>query len=148
MIMAEVKNKNPEVPEIQEEMHVISEISDAVEFLAPQVGKSKMRLSEGGMEYKTFFTKKFEERKTWKAPDPYKVLSHIPGSVIEIFVKPGQKVKTLLQWTEQSRRSTPRKANPFQRALFWLLSRRNERRNVKKRGMASGKPSLSFLRAR
>ena len=93
MIMAEVKNKNPEVPEIQEEMHVISEISDAVEFLAPQVGKSKMRLSEGGMEYKTFFTKKFEERKTWKAPDPYKVLSHIPGSVIEIFVKPGQKVK-------------------------------------------------------
>ncbi len=93
MIMAEVKNKNPEVPEIQEEMHVISEISDAVEFLAPQVGKSKMRLSEGGIEYKTFFTKKFEERKTWKAPDPYKVLSHIPGSVIEIFVKPGQKVK-------------------------------------------------------
>ncbi len=93
MIMAEVKNKNTEVPEIQEEMHVISEISDAVEFLAPQVGKSKMRLSEGGMEYKTFFTKKFEERKTWKAPDPYKVLSHIPGSVIEIFVKPGQKVK-------------------------------------------------------
>ena len=93
MIMAEVKNKNPEVSEIQEEMHVISEISDAVEFLAPQVGKSKMRLSEGGMEYKTFFTKKFEERKTWKAPDPYKVLSHIPGSVIEIFVKPGQKVK-------------------------------------------------------
>jgi biotin carboxyl carrier protein len=91
--MAEVKNKNTEVPEIQEEMHVISEISDAVEFLAPQVGKSKMRLSEGGMEYKTFFTKKFEERKTWKAPDPYKVLSHIPGSVIEIFVKPGQKVK-------------------------------------------------------
>ena len=79
--------------ESQEEMHVISEISDAVEFLAPQVGKSKMRLSEGGMEYKTFFTKKFEERKTWKAPDPYKVLSHIPGSVIEIFVKPGQKVK-------------------------------------------------------
>ena len=93
MIMAEVKNKNPEVPEIKEEMHVISEISDAVEFLVPQVGKSKMRLSEGGMEYKTFFTKKFEERKTWKAPDPYKVLSHIPGSVIEIFVKPGQKVK-------------------------------------------------------
>ena len=93
MIMAEVKNKNPEVPEIQEEMHFISEISDAVEFLAPQVGKSKMRLSEGGMEYKTFFTKKFEERKTWKAPDPCKVLSHIPGSVIEIFVKPGQKVK-------------------------------------------------------
>ena len=91
--MAEVKNKNPEVPEIKEEMHVISEISDAVEFLVPQVGKSKMRLSEGGMEYKTFFTKKFEERKTWKAPDPYKVLSHIPGSVIEIFVKPGQKVK-------------------------------------------------------
>ena len=93
MIMAEVKNKNPEVPEIKEEMHVISEISDAVEFLVPQVGKSKIRLSEGGMEYKTFFTKKFEERKTWKAPDPYKVLSHIPGSVIEIFVKPGQKVK-------------------------------------------------------
>ena len=48
---------------------------------------------EEGHEYKTYLTKKFLERKMWKAPDPLQVLSHIPGSVIEIFVKPGQKVK-------------------------------------------------------
>ncbi|MBR6465919.1 MAG: acetyl-CoA carboxylase biotin carboxyl carrier protein subunit, partial [Bacteroidales bacterium] len=56
-------------------------------------GRKKLRVAEEGHEYKTYLTKKFLERKPWKAPDPLQVLSHIPGSVIEIFVKPGQKVK-------------------------------------------------------
>ena len=76
-----------------EELHTLGEISDAVEVSIPEASKKKLRIAEEGREYKTFLTKKFLERKPWKAPDPCKVLSHIPGSVIEIFVKPGQKVK-------------------------------------------------------
>ena len=64
-----------------------------MEVSIPETAKKKLRVSEEGHEYKTYLTKKFLERKPWHAPDPYKVLSHIPGSVIEIFVKPGQSVK-------------------------------------------------------
>lgn len=84
--MAEVKNKVQE-----EELQTLGEISDAV--VMPNAQKKSFRFSEEGREYKTYLTKKFQERKPWKAPDPCKVLSHIPGSVIDIFVKAGQKVK-------------------------------------------------------
>ena len=77
----------------QEELQTLGEISDAVEVSIPETTKKKLRVSEEGHEYKTYLTKKFLERKPWHAPDPYKVLSHIPGSVIEIFVKPGQSGK-------------------------------------------------------
>ena len=87
-----LQNTKPqEVP--QEELQTLGEISDAVEVSIPETSKKKLRVSEEGHEYKTYLTKKFLERKPWHAPDPYKVLSHIPGSVIEIFVKPGQSVK-------------------------------------------------------
>ena len=87
-----LQNTKPqEVP--QEELQTLGEISDAVEVSIPETTKKKLRVSEEGHEYKTYLTKKFLERKPWHAPDPYKVLSHIPGSVIEIFVKPGQSVK-------------------------------------------------------
>jgi len=45
------------------------------------------------VKYKTLFNKKFENRKVWKAADPNKVRSFIPGSIVKVFVKPGQKVK-------------------------------------------------------
>ena len=45
------------------------------------------------VKYKTYYSKKFENRKIWKAPDPSKICSFIPGSIIKVFVKPGQKVK-------------------------------------------------------
>jgi biotin carboxyl carrier protein len=45
------------------------------------------------IKYKTYFSKKFENRKYWKAADPTKICSFIPGSIIKVFVKPGQKVK-------------------------------------------------------
>jgi biotin carboxyl carrier protein len=44
-------------------------------------------------KYLTLTTTKFEKRKKWQKSDPKEIRSIIPGSVIEIFVKPGQKVK-------------------------------------------------------
>ena len=87
--MAEKTNITPQ----EEELQPLAPTNDSTEFLIPDSGKKKLRVSEEGHEYKTFLTKKFLERKPWKAPDPLQVLSHIPGSVIEIFVKPGQRVK-------------------------------------------------------
>ena len=43
--------------------------------------------------YKTLFTKKFENRKAYVKPDPRKIVSFIPGTVVEIFVEEGQAVE-------------------------------------------------------
>ena len=43
--------------------------------------------------YKTRISKKFENRKPYKAADPLLILSFIPGTVLDILVKPGQSVK-------------------------------------------------------
>ena len=43
--------------------------------------------------YKTRFTKKFENRKAYVKPDPRKIVSFIPGTVVEIFVEEGQAVE-------------------------------------------------------
>jgi len=45
------------------------------------------------MKYKTRLTKKFESRKSYKTPDPNLILSYIPGTIVDIFVKKGSKVK-------------------------------------------------------
>jgi biotin carboxyl carrier protein len=42
--------------------------------------------------YKTEFNEKFKHRKKWETPDPKKVLSYIPGQILEIYVVPGQNV--------------------------------------------------------
>ncbi len=46
-----------------------------------------------GAVYKTTFTRKFEERVKWEAPNVNMLYSFIPGTIIDIFVKPKQKVK-------------------------------------------------------
>jgi len=46
-----------------------------------------------GAVYKTTFTRKFEERINWEAPNINMLYSFIPGTIIDIFVKPKQKVK-------------------------------------------------------
>lgn len=46
-----------------------------------------------GTVYKTELTKKFENRKNWERPNPKNLLSFIPGTIVEIFVKEGQEVK-------------------------------------------------------
>ena len=43
--------------------------------------------------YKTTFTRKFEERVTWEAPNENKLYAFMPGRIIDIFVKPKQKLK-------------------------------------------------------
>ncbi len=45
------------------------------------------------MQYQTKLTKKFENRKAWKEPNPLEIKSYIPGTVLEIQVKVGQKLK-------------------------------------------------------
>lgn len=44
-------------------------------------------------KYRTTFTKKFENRKKYVPLDPKKIYTPLPGTIIELFVKPGQKVK-------------------------------------------------------
>lgn len=46
-----------------------------------------------GAVYKTTFTKKFENRVNYVAPNENHIYSFIPGTVVDIFVKAGQKVK-------------------------------------------------------
>ena len=43
--------------------------------------------------YLTLTTKKYDNRKKWIKSDPKEVRSIIPGSVIEVFVTPGKKLK-------------------------------------------------------
>ena len=43
--------------------------------------------------YLTLTTTKFENRKKWQKTDPNEIRSIIPGSVVEVFVIPGQKLK-------------------------------------------------------
>jgi biotin carboxyl carrier protein len=43
--------------------------------------------------YTTRISKKFDTRKPYTAPDPRMILSFIPGTVLDILVKPGDNVK-------------------------------------------------------
>jgi len=43
--------------------------------------------------YQTRISSKFENRKSYKPADPRTILSFIPGTVLDIFVKPGDAVK-------------------------------------------------------
>lgn len=46
-----------------------------------------------GTKYKTFLIPKYENRKQWVRLNPKEIKSFIPGTVLQIFVKVGQKVK-------------------------------------------------------
>lgn len=56
--------------------------------------EKQKELNIDGTVYKTEYTKKFEKRVSWEAPDPKRIMSFIPGTVVEIFVKEGQQLKT------------------------------------------------------
>jgi biotin carboxyl carrier protein len=45
-----------------------------------------------GTKYRTFYNRKFENRKKYQAPDPNKIVSFIPGTVVKVLVKQGQEV--------------------------------------------------------
>jgi biotin carboxyl carrier protein len=46
-----------------------------------------------GTRYKTNYTRKFENRGKWEIPDNRKLLSFIPGVIVKVNVKKGQKVR-------------------------------------------------------
>lgn len=46
-----------------------------------------------GDKYRTRYNTKFERRKVWKNPNPKKITSSIPGTVIKLYAKAGQEVK-------------------------------------------------------
>jgi biotin carboxyl carrier protein len=55
--------------------------------------KEMKELIVQGAVYKTYFTRKFEQRVNWEAPNDNMLFSFIPGTIIDIFVKPKQKLK-------------------------------------------------------
>ncbi|MBL7110810.1 MAG: acetyl-CoA carboxylase biotin carboxyl carrier protein subunit [Bacteroidales bacterium] len=46
-----------------------------------------------GTKYMTMYNKKFENRKDYVPPDPKKIFSFIPGTIVKLYVKEGQEVK-------------------------------------------------------
>lgn len=46
-----------------------------------------------GTKYRTLLNHKFENRKNWIRPDPKKVVSYIPGTIVKLFVSEGQQVE-------------------------------------------------------
>lgn len=79
----------------KEEIGIISgDMADAVLMSDdPNSLSGNIQVHVGGRKYKTMFTKKFTERKMWKAANPNEILSILPGSVESILVKEGDKVK-------------------------------------------------------
>ncbi|MFC2115182.1 biotin/lipoyl-containing protein [Bacteroidota bacterium] len=59
-------------------------------------GNGKMRCKSliiDGTKYRTQLNKKFENRKAYESPDPRKVTSSIPGTIVKVNVKEGQEVR-------------------------------------------------------
>lgn len=50
-------------------------------------------LTVEGTKYRTLYTKKFENRKTWEEPDERKIQAYIPGTILKVYVEAGQQVK-------------------------------------------------------
>ncbi len=46
-----------------------------------------------GAKYETQLTNKFRNRKVWEPVNPNMIISFIPGTIIDVMVKPGQKLK-------------------------------------------------------
>lgn len=60
----------------------------------PCVKKYKCRILKiDGTRYRTMFTAKFENRKKYVRLEPGKIISSLPGTICDIFIKTGQVVK-------------------------------------------------------
>ena len=55
--------------------------------------KDNGRLNINSTFYTTRLSKKFINRKPWSPPDPGRVISYIPGTILDILVKEGQAVE-------------------------------------------------------
>ena len=51
------------------------------------------KLHVDGTDYDTRLTRKYSERPDWRRPDHRQVRSIIPGQILAVNVRPGQKVK-------------------------------------------------------
>ena len=74
----------------------ISEASSIHEDASGEFGDKKVRcktLIIDGDRYRTRFNSKFEKRQVWKNPNPKRITSSIPGTVIKLYVKVGQEVR-------------------------------------------------------
>jgi biotin carboxyl carrier protein len=77
-------------------VQTLSKASSNQEDANGESGDKKTRcktLIIDGDRYRTRFNTKFENRKVWKNPNPKKITSSIPGTVIKLYVKVGQEVK-------------------------------------------------------
>lgn len=62
-----------------------------------------------GTSYSTLFTKKYASKAPFQLPDEKKILAYLPGTVLEIKVKPGDKVaagEELLSFEAMKMRNT------------------------------------------
>jgi biotin carboxyl carrier protein len=57
-----------------------------------QTADSHDTLTIEDVGYKTLLTKKYVNRKKYKAPDPNMITAFIPGTILKVFVKTGQKI--------------------------------------------------------
>jgi biotin carboxyl carrier protein len=57
-----------------------------------QTADSHDTLTVEDVGYKTQLTQKYINRKKYIAPDPNKIIAFIPGTILKVFVKTGQKV--------------------------------------------------------
>ncbi len=46
-----------------------------------------------GTDYKTLYTRKYDNNAEWKMPNPKELKSFIPGTITNVYIKNGQKVK-------------------------------------------------------
>jgi biotin carboxyl carrier protein len=49
--------------------------------------------SVGGMYFKTLPTENFKKRKRYEEDNPKQIKAYIPGTIVELYVKPGSAVK-------------------------------------------------------
>lgn len=56
--------------------------------------KELVDFTVNGMTMSTRLTKKFRDRKQWDKPDEKKMVSFIPGTIREVYVKEGDRVET------------------------------------------------------
>jgi biotin carboxyl carrier protein len=65
---------------------------DSVDDISSKKSRYKTLIIQGE-KYKTTFSKKYENRKKWEKPNSKHVVSYIPGTVNEIYISAGDKVK-------------------------------------------------------
>ncbi len=74
----------------------MSDMTHQADNSGEDCGQKKVRcksLVVDGGKYRTLLTKKYENRRKWEKPNPKQIYTYIPGTVREIFVSSGDRVK-------------------------------------------------------